>query len=489
MHISSRRRSCVLAAALAALTVPMALSPHAAAQPSAAVGSQHPPRTERLIVGFAPGSPKARSDQAVRDALKSRKTGTALTFVRRLATGAVLLKVAQRTTGDHPKPLAAVAEQVKSEPDAAYAEPDSRVRPMAAVTPNDPFYRFQWDLWDEAAGMNVPPAWELATGKGVPVAVIDTGYVTHSDLQPGIIPGYDFITDPDRARDGNGRDPNYHDPGSWTEPGQCEPGSPGSETYWHGTHVAGTVAARTGNGVGVASTAHDAGVQPVRVLGACGGEKSDTIEAIVWAAGGTVPGVPANKTPAKVINLSLGEKAPCSDTYQQAIDSAVRRGTTVVVAAGNDNANADDYTPANCDRVITVAAGDRQGNRASYSNWGPRVDITAPGGSQGTVNEDRILSTYNFGTTDPADESYAYLQGTSMAAPHISALAALLLQLRPRLTPAQVERVIKATARPITSCGDNCGAGLADAGAAVRSLTAAADRDTVPAGRGLPARS
>ncbi|GHH00238.1 hypothetical protein Srubr_23960 [Streptomyces rubradiris] len=176
--------------------------------------------------------------------------------------------------------------------------------------------------------------------------------------------------------------------------------------------MAGTVAARAGNGLGVASTAHDAGVQPVRVLGACGGGKSDTIEAIVWAAGGTVPGVPANKTPAKVINLGLGEKAPYSDAYQQAIDSAVRRGTTVVVAAGNDDAHADAYTPANCDRVSPSPPGQ------------PR----------------------------------------------------LVLQ-------------IKATARPITGCGDNCGAGLADAGAAVRSLTAAADRDTVAAGRGLPARS
>ncbi len=200
--------------------------------------------------------------------------------------------------------------------------------------------------------------------------------------------------------------------------------------------------------------------------------KSDTAEAIIWAAGGSVPGVPDNETPAEVINLSLGEKAPCSATYQRAIDSAVGHGTTVVVAAGNANENAAAYAPANCDHVITVAAGDRNGHRARYSNWGRTVDITAPGGSgNGTVQDD-ILSTYNSGRTDPDRESYAWLKGTSMAAPHVSALAALLLQLRPSLTPAQVQRVITGTARPIAGCGQNCGAGLADAGAAVRALSA-----------------
>ncbi|BCM65209.1 MULTISPECIES: S8 family serine peptidase [Streptomyces] len=456
----------MLAAAVAALTVSGLLAPTVRAAPAAPEPSR-PPHAQRLIVGYKSASPKARSDQAVKDALRRKTDGTALSFERRLATGAVLLRLREQTTAAS---LSAVTEELKGDPDVSYAEPDSVLQ--AAADPDDPAYRLQWDLWDGTAGMNVPPAWNRATGRGVTVAVIDTGYVTHTDLDSQIVDGYDFIADASNARDGDGRDSNYHDPGTWSAPGQCAPDSPGGPSVWHGTHVAGTVAAQTDNGIGVASTAHDAHVQPVRVLGACGGVKSDTAEAIIWAAGGSVPGVPDNETPAEVINLSLGEKAPCSATYQRAIDSAVGHGTTVVVAAGNANENAAAYAPANCDHVITVAAGDRNGHRARYSNWGRTVDITAPGGSgNGTVQDD-ILSTYNSGRTDPDRESYAWLKGTSMAAPHVSALAALLLQLRPSLTPAQVQRVITGTARPIAGCGQNCGAGLADAGAAVRALSA-----------------
>ncbi|MDT0268563.1 S8 family peptidase [Streptomyces sp. DSM 44915] len=464
MHTRRLRRT-FLTAALAVTSASLLtshISAHAA-EPETGAGALGQAR--ELIVGYRPDSPLATSDEAVQEALATQPAGTTLSFERRLATGAVLLGL-----GDDPsaESLAAAADQLLADPDVAYAEPNGIAQPHAE--PNDPHYGYQWDLFEEAGGMNVPPAWEFATGAGVTVAVVDTGYVTHTDLESQLVHGYDFISDPERARDGDGRDVNYHDPGSWTTDGQCGTDQPGQETTWHGTHVAGTVAAATDNGNGVASTAHGARVQPVRALGVCGGTLADIAEAVVWAAGGSVAGVPDNRTPADVINLSLGAKMPCGPTYQQAVDAAVGRGATVVVSAGNDGANAGDYAPANCANVITVAASGRDGRLAGYSNRGQRIDITAPGGSGPGDVENNILSTYNAGISDPAMESYAWLPGTSMAAPHISALAALLLELRPDLTPAQLERAIASTARPVPGCPDDCGAGLADAGAAVRAL-------------------
>ncbi|TDC12856.1 protease [Streptomyces sp. 8K308] len=324
-------------------------------------------------------------------------------------------------------------------------------------------------MHEEQAGRNVPYAWDLATGEGVNVAVIDTGHVTHSDLESRVVDGYDFVSDPVRARDGDGRDADYHAPGDWSDAGVCGPDEPARASCWHGTHVAGTVAAETGNAQGVASTAHGATVQPVRVLRLCGGDSSDIAEAIIWAAGGSVPGIPDNPTPAQVVNLSLGGKSPCATVYQDAIDFAVAQGATVVVAAGNANEDAAAYAPANCEDVITVAASNRAGDRAYFSNHGSTVEVTAPDGGGPNV-DDNILSTYNSGTTTPADEAYWYLQGTSQATPHVAALAALLPQRDPALAPADVSDAVTSAARPIASCGEDCGAGLADAGAAVSSV-------------------
>src|SRR5690606_35071991 len=161
-----------------------------------------------------------------------------------------------------------------------------------------------------------------------------------------LVAGYDFISDASIAGDGNGRDSNPQDEGDWENP---------YPSSWHGTHVAGTIAAVTNNAKGVAGVAFGARVQPVRVLGHGRGCTSDITDAIVWASGGTVSGVPANATPAEVINMSLGGGGYCSSTYQNAINSAVSRGTVVVVAAGNSNANVANFTPASCSNVIAVA--------------------------------------------------------------------------------------------------------------------------------------
>ncbi|MER6121380.1 S8 family serine peptidase [Streptomyces sp. NPDC001795] len=424
---------------------------------------------ERLIVGYKPGATEATSNKAASAdaAAKGRETGEDLGFQRRLGTGAALVDLGDRLSK---AAVADVIAEYKADPQVAYAVPDRLNKPQA--DPNDTEYGKQWDLYESTAGMNVPGAWPTSTGSGVTVAVIDTGYVAHSDLAANIVGGYDFISDTAVSNDGDGRDGNPADPGDWTAAGECGTGSPASGSSWHGTHVAGTIAAVTGNGKGIAGIAYGAKISPLRVLGKCGGYDSDIIDAITWASGGSVAGVPANTNVAEVINMSLGGSGTCTSATQSAINAAVGRGTTVVVAAGNDNDNAANHSPASCNNVITVAATNRSGSRASYSNYGSVVDIAAPGGQTSTGTANGILSTLNSGTKAPSSESYAYYQGTSMATPHIAGLAALVKSANPSLTPAQIESAIKANARAIPgTCSGGCGAGLADAARTVQAVS------------------
>ncbi|MER7762838.1 S8 family serine peptidase [Streptomyces sp. NPDC097619] len=434
---------------------------------------------ENLIVGYKSGATEARSNTAAADdaEAKGAKAGEDVAFERRLGTGAALVDLGgAQTTAD----VNAVISAFRADPDVAYVEPDSRAYAMA--TPNDTDYAKQWDLFEPTAGMNVPAAWDKTTGSGVTVAVIDTGYVAHSDLAANMVAGYDFISNSTAARDGNGRDNNPADAGDWSAAGECGTGSKASDSSWHGTHVAGTIGAATNNGKGVAGIAYNAKIQPVRVLGKCGGATSDIVDAITWASGGSVPGVPANATPAKVINMSLGGSGTCGTSYQNAINAAVSRGTTVVVAAGNSNADASGFSPASCNNVINVASSNRTGDRSFYSNYGSIIDIAAPGGetrratdTPGTITtpENGILSTLNAGATTPGTENYEPYQGTSMAAPHIAGLAALLVAAKPSLTPAQIESAIKTNARPLAgTCTGGCGAGLADTTKTVNAVTA-----------------
>lgn len=248
-------------------------------------------------------------------------------------------------------------------------------------------------------------------------------------------------------------------------------GFPASNSSWHGTHVAGTVAAVTNNAKGVAGVAYGSKVVPVRVLGKCGGYTSDISDAIIWASGGTVSGVPTNANPAEVINMSLGGSGSCSSTYQNAINGAVGRGSTVVVAAGNSNTNVSTAVPANCQNVVAVASTTRQGGRSSFSNYGTGIDVAAPGSD--------IASTLNSGTTTPSTESYAIYSGTSMAAPHVAGVVAMMQAVAPSpLTPASVESMLKSTLRAFpVSIDQPIGNGIVDAQAAV---AAAAGGGTSP---------
>ena len=184
------------------------------------------------------------------------------------------------------------------------------------------------------------------------------------------MPGYDFINDVTVSNDGDGRDTDPSDPGDYG----C-----GNGSSWHGTHVSGTIGAASNNGVGVTGVNWVSKILPARVLGVCGGYISDIADAIRWSAGIAVAGVPTNANPARVENLSLGGTEACSNTMQSAINDAVTRGTVVVVAAGNENADASTSEPANCDNVIAVGATTRTGGRASFSNYGSRVTLSAPG--------------------------------------------------------------------------------------------------------------
>lgn len=461
--------TALLTAAPASVAVAQEQAPRPAAVPAAQTEAAPGVQAERLIVGYKSGASEAKSNKAAAAdaASKAEKTGEDIGFQRRLGTGAALVELGSDPTRAD---VADVVAQYQADPQVAYVVPD-RLNKPTAVTPNDTEYSKQWDLFESTAGMNVPAAWDTTTGSGVTVAVIDTGYVAHSDLAANIVGGYDFISDTAVSVDGNGRDSNPADPGDWYNDNECGQGIPASTSSWHGTHVAGTIAAATNNGKGVAGIAYGAKISPVRVLGKCGGYDSDIIDAITWASGGSVSGVPANTNVAKVINMSLGGGGACSSATQSAINGAVNRGTSVVVAAGNENTNASSSSPANCNNVITVAATNRAGSRASYSNYGSVVDISAPGGETRTSTANGILSTLNSGSKAPSSENYAYYQGTSMATPHVAGLAALMKSANSALTPAQIESAIKANARALPgTCSGGCGAGLADAAKTVQAV-------------------
>jgi serine protease len=422
--------------------------------------------TDQLIIKYRDGTAALqRPDLQTMSQAHSviNQAGVQMRALRRTAGNAHVMKLDQRQTHQR---LADIARaMMAADPNIEYAEPDRRLHSL--LTPNDSRYLDQWHYYETTGGLNAPTAWDSITGTGVVVAVIDTGYRPHVDLVANLVAGYDMIIDTAVSNDGDGRDSSALDPGDWTTAGECGPGEPASNSSWHGTHVAGTIAAVTNNSSGVAGVAFGAKVQPIRGLGTCGGYTSDIADGIVWASGGSVSGLPANATPARVINMSLGGGGSCDTTTQNAINSARSRGSVVVVAAGNSNANAANFSPASCAGVITVAATNRSGGRAYYSNFGTNVDVAAPGGDVRSASTNGVLSTLNTGTTTPGVDSYAWYQGTSMATPHVAGVVALMLAKNPALTPDQVESILKSSSRAFPTTCSSCGSGIVDAAAAV----------------------
>lgn len=433
----------------------------------------------------------------------------------------------------------ALAAQLAQEPDVEYAVPDRRRQPL--VVPNDPLYASgpvatgpaagQWYLrapvGEVRAAIDAESAWTISTGDAsIVVAVVDTGMrFEHPDLRTvtaggNVLPGYDFVFDVDSANDGDGRDDDASDPGNWVSEAEATSGPLQGcnvrPSNWHGTQVASIIAALTDNGTGMAGVARNVRLLPLRALGKCGGLDSDIIAAIRWAAGLSVPGVPLNPDPARVINLSLGGDGPCTAPYQQAIDEANARGAVIVAAAGNSAGHAV-LAPGNCRGVIGVAGLRHVGTKVGFSGLGPEIALAAPGGNCVNIGAGApclfpILAASNAGATTPEasiyTDSFNISVGTSFAAPLVSGTAALMLSARPSLTPVDVRQVLQATARmfPLTggSAGvtrclsprsdafgnpidqlecycttTTCGAGMLDAGAAV--LAAATGRTVTAA--------
>jgi serine protease len=332
--------------------------------------------------------------------------------------------------------------------------------------PNDPRYPFQWHL----KSTRVEQAWDRTTGAtNIVVAVVDTGILPkHPDLESKLVPGGDFVSDATGAADGNGWDPDPTDPGNESL----------SSSGYHGTHVAGIIGAAANNAKGIAGVSWGARILPVRALGVNKGVGSDAdiAAAIRWAAGLPVDGVPQNPNPAKVINLSFGGPG-YNQTLDDAVQAAIGRGAIVVAAAGNQGDSTKNIYPAALKNVITVGASTIDGKRASYSNYGPEVEVMAPGGDLGGILNHLpqdcnglycpagILSTlYDSGQKQ---FSYQFYEGTSQAAPIVAGVVALMLSGKANLSAGQATDILRATAEGYGTCAEGCGAGMVNAEAAL----------------------
>lgn len=370
--------------------------------------------------------------------------------------------------------------QLADDPSVEHVEPDLTIMAFADV--NDPYLSAQWHLQSSLSyGTSAKFAWSNAIGTGVVIGIIDSGLTPHPDIDPArIVPGYDFITNVVIAKDGNGRDSDPSDPGSYS-PGiilGCDSDafcSTLGDSTWHGTRVAGIAAATANNNYGGAGVAPGAKVMPIRVLGKGGrGKLSDLIDAIRWAGGVGGAGLPSPPSFAdrpRVINMSLGfpTTAACSSELQSAINQAYAQGVTLVAAAGNSSslANAE---PAKCDNVISVAATNNLGNRSDFSSYADWITIAAPGGEGVDGDAGDILTTSNSGWDGPISPNFVQVAGTSMSAPQVSGAAAVLLSYAASrsycsLSPGQIKNIIINGSRPFPAAqpaGMKIGAGILD---------------------------
>ena len=423
---------------------------------------------------------------------------------------------------------AALASKLAADSDVEYAVVDQRQRISTSAAPDDTYYGAgqvspyptagQW--YAQAAdttlvsATNAPTAWALTHGSSdVVVAVVDTGVrLDHADLSGKLLSGYNMISSAAMAGNSVGRSSDASDLGDYLTQAEIDANktdfqecSVNASSSWHGTQVSGIIGAATNNTLGMAGIGWNVKILPVRALGKCGGYDSDIIAGMLWAAGISVSGVPANTTPAKVINLSLGSTGSCTSAYKDAISQITAAGAVIVAAAGNDGAGSL-ATPANCSGVISVAALRHVGTKAAYSNFSGSTTISAPGGncvnSVGSCDY-TIVSTTNSGATDPVSDSDGgstytnatnYAVGTSFSAPMVSATAALMFSVNSALTPAQIKSLLTSSARSFPSSGGTtgintcstlttankvecyctsgtCGAGMLDTGAAVTAAS------------------
>ena len=513
----------VIARALHTLALLPLLSCLAPALAAAASPTEEP--VSRIIIQWrntaiqpkaSPQASAARLDSlrkaSGREAASSRDIGGTLS----------VLQLDEALAGEQ---LAATLAALRAAPGVELAVPDERVRAHAYV-PNDPLYGSQWYLRaTQPSAIRAHEAWDLTRGApDLVVAVVDSGVrFDHPDLAGRLLPGWDFVSTAFVGNDGDGWDADASDPGDYITTadlgtpefplGKCG-GGPGldqpMDSSWHGTRVAGIIAAVGDNATGVAGTAFNVQILPVRVLGKCGGYISDVIAGMYWAAGLAPPPPylhpplpPVNSTPARVINVSLGSDNSCdvATVYRTAVQQITAHGALIVASAGN--AGGAVGSPAGCPGALAVAGLRHAGTKVGYSNLGPEVSIAAPAGN--CVNVDpgapclyALNTTTNLGTHGPEGNGYSSTvvqptAGTSFSAPLVSGTAALMLSVNPGLSPAQIITLIRSTARPFPTTSDTtpqppacvspavkplqetecicttavCGAGMLDAHAAV----------------------
>lgn len=408
-----------------------------------------------------------------------------------------------------------------------WAEPSVRQKLLAVTPPNDTYYGYsddQGQWWARAAvgsnadskavrqrgAPNINVAWNTTTGQtqanGTVVAVLDTGYVPHPDINPAqVLPGYDFVSDTRYDRDAQpGRDNDPADPGDWVTSAQAaqsafrELDCGATKSSWHGLAVSGVIAAHTDNGAGMAAVNWATRLLPIRVSGMCGADMVDIIDAMRWAAGlSSAGGVTNTVNRAKIINISFGSDKSCGPAYQAVIDEVRAAGVVVVAAAGNEHGAV--ARPANCRGVVAVAGLNRDGFKATYSNFGAEVTVSTVGGDPGpawgsndggawgsALQDAGILTLHNNGDESAeAGGDYRNFAGTSFSAPITAGVVALMLDANPNLTPDEIIAGLKASARPhvqsnrIGACSSNnpgrcicttstCGQGILDAGEAVQ---------------------
>lgn len=468
--------------------------------------------TARLIVKLRPASDEPVRAQALaatdgasrRVSALGQRTGLAERLSRSLG-GDLSMILLDKPLAD--AELESALTLLRADPEVEFVEIDQRR--YAQAVPTDPMYVDQWYLQaDQPSAVNFTAAWDLTTGRpDTVIAVLDTGVrFDHPDLgrdgiDPGgrLVPGYDFVSGESAgsfvsANDGNGWDADASDPGDWVR--NEDPAGPLAncdehDSSWHGTRVAGMLGAITDNNTGIAGGIWNTRILPVRVLGKCGGYDSDIIAGMRWAAGLSVPGAPANPTPAKILNLSLGGTGNCSSSYRQTITALTAAGVLVVAAAGNTDGEAVE-TPANCAGVLAVAGLRQVGSKVGYSSLGPEVGIAAPAGNCVNLGAGQpclfaLTTTSNTGLTVPGLYTYRTSIGTSFSAPIVAAIAGLMRAVNGELANSEMIARIKSGARPfpapdpaIPTCPaldsltaqcncttTTCGAGMADAPGAV----------------------
>jgi len=456
----------------------------------------------RIILSLDESLNQQRPEQTLTNL--SQQTGLTMHLIRAMSGNSLVASIEHSGLS-----MRALHQKLQNVAGITAVAQDAIVRVTSTV--DDPRFDEQWQLHTPEkypASLDVVRAWDITHGSAdVVVAVVDTGVdYNHPDLVGRLLPGYDFVSPLSqsvddgiqvpselefiRSHDGDGRDDDASDPGdSINESLRQQFESIDIDCYvnkssWHGTAMASIIGANANDGIGIAGIDRHAKILPVRAIGKCGGRRSDMLDAIRWAAGVPDPALPPNPTPARIINLSLGVDDLCTTADQNAIDEAIKAGALIVAAVGNNgrNTDAEPSSPSHCQNVIGVMAVDKYGFRSSYSNFGRDADVAAPGGDL-APSPNRILVATNKGLTEPSTEfGYRSATGTSVAAPHVAGVLALMLSIKPELTNRELEALILDSSRDFPGEKDlmydaefkceraYCGAGILDAYAAVQAV-------------------